>query len=582
MFGPRCERVAAYSKEDGEARGMVVVWDVGRGKPVPLQHDGRPAHWEPVTHIGLAADGRVVTAGQDDEVVVWTPTAGKWTAEVLGVKPGEERGGHKADATGAVFDAGGNRVVSAGRDGSTIVWGREPGGRYTARLTLRAGDRSREVVQAVFAGDRLVATASVDNVVRVWDTKAESSSGRLVASAPFPMAVRHVRWRSDPAGLGAVHGVGRVGDSSSPAADPTPRPWAARFTAAEFPLTRLTDAAPALEVVQGAEVVAARKDLDDDPTQLVGLPASEVFAILPKAAPAPLPNEAEWHRWEAVRCEVAANWAGAAWHLDRLLEGSPAGRPELYARRAAVRAHLGEWELAEADYGKAREGSETADVLRPLALMRVARAEAEKNPERKRELLGKAAEAYDRLSRRGWADPHDGHRLVQAQLDAGNAAAAVESGTRLLADAFQPAELAGRFRPDVRALRAEAHAKLTPEQPQAAFADFTAAAREYLKSGLLPNAVAALDRATGLKNLCAPERQELAKAYTDYADVLMQRRRWIEAERVYHGVIGTGIPPSPPAVRFHAAAASVPIRYFTTAVPDLTHLEGDPGYRRKR
>jgi len=581
VFGPRCERVAAYSKEEGEARGMVVVWDVGQGKPVPLQHDGRPAHREPVTHVGFAADGRVVSTGQDDEVVVWTPTGGKWTAEVLGVEPGKERVGHRADATGAAFDADGNRVVSAGRDGSTIVWGREPGGRYTARLTLRAGDRSREVVQAVFAGDRLVAAASADNVVRVWDTKAEASSGRLVASAPFPMAVRHVRWRADPAGLGAVLGVGRVGDSSNPAAVPDPRPWAARFTAAEFPLTRLSDAAPALALVQGAEVVAARKDLENDPTQLVGLPPGEAFAILPKAAPPPLPNEAEWHRWEAVRCEAAANWGGARWHLDRLLKESPTGRPDLYARRATVRAHLGEWDLAEADYDKAREGDGTADVLRPLALMRFRRAEAEKNPEKTRELFGTAAEAYDRLSRLGGADPHDGLRLVRAQLDAGTPAAAVESCNRLLADGFQPAELTGRFRPDVKALRAEAHEKLTPDRPQAAFADYTAAAREFQQSGLLPNAANALDRASGLKNLGAPERQELAKAYTDYADILMQRRVFVEAERAYRGVIGPGITPSPPAVRYHAAAAAVAVRYFTIASPDLAQLEGDPGYRRK-
>lgn len=581
MFGPRCERVAAYSKEEGEARGMVVVWDVGRGEPVPLRHDGRPAHREPVTDVGFAADGRVVTTGQDDEVVVWTPTGGKWAAEVLGVEPGKERVGHRADATGAAFDAGGNRVVSAGRDGSTIVWGREPGGRYTARLALRAGDRSREVVQAVFAGDRLVATASADNVVRVWDTKAAASSGRLVASAPFPMTVRHVRWRSDPAGLGAVLGVGRVGESSNPTAVPDPRPWATRFTAAEFPLTRLADATPVLALVQGAEVVAARKDLEDDPTQLVGLPPGEAFAILPAAAPPPVPNEAEWHRWEAVRCEAAANWAGARWHLDRLLKESPAGRPDLFARRAAVLAHLGEWEPAEADYARAGEGN--PDVLRPLAQMRFRRAEAEKNAEKKRELFGKAAEAYDRLSRLGRADPHDGLRLVRAQLDAGTPAAAVESCTRLLADGFQPVELTGRFRPDVKALRAEAHGKLTPEQPQAAFADYTAAAREFQQSGLLPNAANALDRALGLKNLASLDKQDVAKASTDYADIQMQRRLFHEAERVYRGVIGPRVTAPPPAVEFHAATAAVAFGYFTTAPPALAQLEreGPPGYRLK-
>ncbi|HYH68466.1 MAG TPA: hypothetical protein VD866_27485 [Urbifossiella sp.] len=523
VFGPRGDRVAAYAGDDGDGRGLAVVWDLGEAEPRPLNHAGRPAHRDPVTHVGFGADGtRVVTAGRDDEVVVWSSPEKGWKAEVLGVVPGTERVGHKADVLCAAFDTSGDRVVSGGRDGNTIVWVKEDG-RYQLKLTLRPGEPSREVVQAVFADDQLVATAAGDNVVRVWDTKAKSSSGRLVASATFPMTVRHVRWRSDPGGGGAVSGVGPAADFWS--VSNRARPWAARFTAATFPLARLTQ--PPADLVKGAEVVAARTAVNKDPVQLVTLPSGEAFRHVPSVALPHLSDPRAWHRWEAVLCEASGNLAGARWHLDALLDPKnppAAGRPDLLGHRARVLAQVGEWDLAEDDYKAALVGHEgEPDVLRPLAQLKYQRAGREADPEKRKALFGKAAAAYRDLSRRGRGDPHDGLRLADSHLEASDLAAAIEVCDLILKgkDGGRPDDLTGVLRSEVLVLRAEAHSK--SKQPALGFADYAEAGREFHKADLLTNAANAFGRALALKEQAAPGKQELGRFHAGYGDVLIKQ-----------------------------------------------------------
>jgi len=61
-----------------------------------------------------------------------------------------------------------------------------------------------------------------------------------------------------------------------------------------------------------------------------------------------------WHEARARDAEEAGASFTAVWHLDRLI----AARPDdwlLYARRARAHADLGRWDLAEADYQRARQ-----------------------------------------------------------------------------------------------------------------------------------------------------------------------------------------------------------------------------------
>lgn len=568
VFAPGCRRAAAYAGTEGDTRGLVVVWDVGPTPPVSLQQPGiNAAHRGPVTHVGFSRDGRLVTASQDDTAVVWALAGGRWAGEVLG--DAEAGVGHTADVLFAAFDDSGDRVVTAGEDGSARVWVRAAGGAYTAKAELRAGFRNRGVTRAAFAGDRLVVTASTDNVVRVWDTRVESSSGRLVAVAPQPVNIRGVRWRAGEAGEGTVLAVGLAADPRPSPVPNSTRPnrlWSARFVATECPLTRLPET-PVAEVLRGAELVAARR-ATADPVQLAVLPPGEAFDRRTVAAP-PAPSPADtrrWHAWEATQCEAAGNWEGALWHWDKLLEGAPTDGAA-YARRARVQAQLVKWADAEEDYARALSGpGPNWDALRARAQMRYSRAEGigTSQPEARKAQFEAAIEDYRELVRSAPGDRLDGVKLAEAHLMAGNPPAAADVCDQLL-DGSDDVDSA-----EVLLIRAKARSSDAVRQRDAAFQDFVRAARAFAKHERWDRARGAYAQAFGLEyKLVSPPASEVAAAHAGYGDVLLNLglQSGLDADALMHFRAATDLAPEVARywLKLGRALEGPPGRPYTTA-----------------
>jgi WD40 repeat protein len=143
--------------------GRVLVWDLDRPatEPVdlgpqrkvsPRRHRSQASLWA----VAVLGDGRVVTGGDDGQVLVWDPDAPGVGPVMLGAHDGVVR---------AVTVLGDRRIITGGDDGQVLVW--DPNNPGEAPLQLGThGDWVRAV--AVTSGRRVV-TSEADRWVVVWD-----------------------------------------------------------------------------------------------------------------------------------------------------------------------------------------------------------------------------------------------------------------------------------------------------------------------------------------------------------------------------------------------------------------------------
>lgn len=145
----------------GGAWGELTAWDAATGEPV----GSWMAHQDGVTRVGVLPDGRVVSAGYDRALRVWSARGGE---PLLALEGGHERAIHAL-----ALSRDGALAATGGSDGRAVVWDLQAGAaRFTA--THPAG-----VTGAAFTPDgaRLV-TSCDDRHLRAWDV----ASGREVAA----------------------------------------------------------------------------------------------------------------------------------------------------------------------------------------------------------------------------------------------------------------------------------------------------------------------------------------------------------------------------------------------------------------
>jgi WD40 repeat protein/tetratricopeptide (TPR) repeat protein len=397
LFSPGCERVAAYAGDGGDGRGRVIVWEPGRAQPHPLEQSGnRPAHTDPITHAAFSGDGkRLVVSSRDDTATVWVRRSETdWSRYELRGKGAEIFDRHTADVNFASFDDTGNRVVTASADGSAVVWeqvAEEP--RYRPKVRFRPEQVAGGVSQAIFISARLVLTVSNDRTARLWDT----TGGRPLVSAwtNLPTAAT-LRYQPKGPDAGQVLVVGReetVAGLGAPiygapsGAPPTTAP--PLFVVTEWPLAVLPDQ-PVEDLLAIAQLTAARRISATDEAQTAPLPLDEADKLWRQVrphtttAPAPHAELTAWHIRQAMQCEASANWHGARWHWDKVLDRGPVleGRHVIFGHAARARVELRDWAGSEEAFREALEGRERDPLLLcARADARVRRARAER-PER--------------------------------------------------------------------------------------------------------------------------------------------------------------------------------------------------------
>jgi WD40 repeat protein len=92
----------------GDAGRQVRLWEVATGREA-CRFEGSPSF---VYSLAFSPDGQVLACGGDPEVRLWT-------AEGREVR---RLAGHREEVTGLAFSPGGRRLLSASRDGTSLMW----------------------------------------------------------------------------------------------------------------------------------------------------------------------------------------------------------------------------------------------------------------------------------------------------------------------------------------------------------------------------------------------------------------------------------------------------------------------------
>jgi WD40 repeat protein len=151
-------RLLAIGSEDG----TVDLRDARTGAPIKLLW----AHSASVHSLHFSADSsRLLSAGADGSALVWAVPQGEVIAAIEG---------QPDDLVSARFSPDGGRVLTASRDKSAKIWSAADG-----RLIASLSGHNARVSFAKFSPDgKLVATGSDDRTVKIWD----ADSGQFLQS----------------------------------------------------------------------------------------------------------------------------------------------------------------------------------------------------------------------------------------------------------------------------------------------------------------------------------------------------------------------------------------------------------------
>jgi tetratricopeptide (TPR) repeat protein len=246
----------------------------------------------------------------------------------------------------------GNRVVTAGADGTARIWDAK-----TLKETVPALHHDNAVSLAAFSPDgRWLATASGDRI-HLWDTATGESIGPDIRPWRGGAPVRFLAFDKDGR-LTASHG--QPGDLRARQTLSIDAEGRAADDLAQLGIVLTGHRLDGTGTLTAAQLADARNAWD-----ALRAKKSKEFAPSPQRLLA-------WHRRGADECEQSKNWSGVLRHVERLAELEPK-QTEHRARRARAFVALGRWSDAVTEYRTALDFEPKNVEL----LIGIARAELE-------------------------------------------------------------------------------------------------------------------------------------------------------------------------------------------------------------
>jgi serine/threonine protein kinase/WD40 repeat protein len=320
-FSPDGRLLAVGTAFDWSHAPQTRFWDVETrrplGEPMPAEGDDR------VERLLFRPDGRAILACCLQTARLWEVPTGR------PVSPPITLGGH---VEGIAFSPDGSRFVAGGPENTVRLWSGATGAPLGPPLKGPA-----RPTDAAFSPDgSLLVVGYADGSARLWDVPTFQPLGPPVVQRS---AILAVAWDADGRRFYTVSADG------CPRAWPVPEPLTAdpeRIGAAlEVATTLRLDPGRAVSPLDRDAWLARRRAWQDE--------GGSFDAVLGP----PLSDE-DWHDARARDAEEDGEPFAARWHLDRLI----ALRPDdwrLHARRGRTYTEEERWDLAEADYRRARE-----------------------------------------------------------------------------------------------------------------------------------------------------------------------------------------------------------------------------------